>query len=295
MAKGLSLKHRGAASIAVVGSIILHSVLIYFLGNLKFDVPIATNERLHSRRVDAMQLMEVHRDTTVQEDVSAKAWSEIPGMGHHIALDAKTLAVAPDEVAVAPPVMTEVLAGELGSMGEPSAMPEREGWQPRQEILVIEKKLISDEFLPVKRLVIPVVERVSAASDSVMPAVQEIEAVARVVDPGFSHPVLAPSIIKATDPGSGSLLGAEPELEIIETVTQPEEGPEIFAEPAEEITEMKALERHLKAGLTTHRSMKDRNCRFASTGRLVPLTIRSIAAGMLQRPLDTTLLSPLLQ
>lgn len=254
--------HVIAASAAMILSTALHIAGLYWLINSQFEIPVLWSEVVQDRR------RPIHLEEVTTEDskpsevlkVTQGEWAQKFGTPEELAEEAKSLGLFPDEVAIEPTALAEEsLAGESGNTLTPSEFPEWSAWQPRQEIVMIEDRLVADELPLPKRKVVPVVDRVSTAPDinlSSRPpdldsAVQGSVSVFQDKAPTVT--IGAPAVM-AGDMLSDGLI-EEPVLQVEDPSAQ--DGAEFFEEVPAEVTDIKPIESLLKARVTLYSGLLD--------------------------------------
>jgi hypothetical protein len=184
-------------------------------------------------------------------------------IGTSITKGAETLAVAPKEVITEPAAVTDNrMIGEVRSIAEPGPTPERSRWQPRQDIVQVQNRLVSEEIPNYERRPIPKIERINNARD-VVAEVDRDE-----IGKGTGGPLGVPAtgedlviedLLKGSVGGGRPMGGPEgggpnkPVLRIEEPGKGP--GPKIFTEQPAQVTPLKALEKLLVAEVTVFTSM----------------------------------------
>jgi len=179
--------------------------------------------------------------------------------------EADTTAESPTEAAVEPPPVGDThFVGAHETVAEPSDLPERAGWEPRQEILAIQKRDIAADVSKVERRIVPKLERVATAPD-IVDSIRREEYLDRAVDSIVKATAPTPIINIPTTPAqieqavedilSPSMTNGEREVTIAEP--EAESGTNLFTETTEEVTPYKPIERLLKARLVRYDSRGD--------------------------------------
>jgi len=252
--EGAGRMHVRAAAIAAIVSLGLHVLTVALLPSVRLSgVTAAHRPRPAQPERPALRVQDVRADAQTPE-----AWSEMVGVGApvtsaDIAQRTEELALAPDEVAMEPPPVTDTgMAAEDATLAEPSAVPERSVWEPRQEILAIEAETAKAELPELPRRTIPRVTRVPDAPDIVPPAaVPPARARADAVPLG----AVAPAAVGEADVPSGPAAAGvvEPDeptpLDIGEVAAVTGSG--LFTETPSEITNLKHIESLLRARVET--------------------------------------------
>lgn len=162
--------HLLAGSIALLLSLVLHTVLWNKFPGLPIPLGRAPQEKqYHPIHLEEVRLAPPPRpDKTMQDDrirpENPKALAELlgaPAPMPELATDAILVPAPPD---IRAPVNTQT-----PSLGGPVTAPDRTRWEPRQEILQVEKPIVKDEVALLPRQFAPAVPRVQRAPDVVMP------------------------------------------------------------------------------------------------------------------------------
>ncbi len=169
----LRRRHLAWGGVAILISLVLHLILlalfpgftIYGLGRERLperprQTPLKVREViLQPERTEADRRPPRFRPDAVRGSVAGEVSSE-----------AVTLRRNMDEAAVEPrPLDAGVLIGEQRSLAEP-APADRPLWEPREEILSINRKIVQDGAAVMPRRFIPAIPRLSGAPDIVAPA-----------------------------------------------------------------------------------------------------------------------------
>jgi len=166
-----------------------------------------------------------------------------------LAPDADTARLMPS--ALPPP---EALTGD-DPLEPPRAMPDRAEWQPRQEVLALESRLLESRPEDTERPMIPAVDRVSHAPDIVLP----MPPAARLPHDAPAAPMTTPDPIQIVAVPEAPAATAPPDD--VTRVEQPpgtEEGTgELFEEDPEEVSPPTPIEELLTARVTTYRRLRD--------------------------------------
>ncbi len=255
-------RHVTDGVLAFILSLVIHAVVLFYLAGVKFDVVTVDPEILRHEPVEMMKLEKV--EPTPMEALRPDALK--PGDSALIfepERDVAELAEPPDKASIEPPPLLEdQFPGDNVAMAEPSPLPERERWEPRQEILAIEKRVAARELRGMRRRVIPRIERVPQAAD-IVEAVHDTSTIVAMTQKG-----------PRTATGQQTVTNRPEKAEIVpQTVTPPPEkkeepalviaepesisGLELFEEERTAITPHKAIERLLKASLITYADADD--------------------------------------
>ena len=85
-----------------------------------------------------------------------------------------SLGIPVDQVATEPPALPdERLTGDTEGVAEPGEVAERAKWEPREEILQIEKTIAQEKIEALERARIPRIERIKDAPDVILPLDRE--------------------------------------------------------------------------------------------------------------------------
>ncbi len=249
--------HVVAAVVACVLSVVVHVGLL--VGVLKFDIPMpGMLSRIQlPERARPIKLGEVKR---APESPMEDAEKESAPMIEDIVDTAAKLGIPVPASLLAPPVAP---AGGVGSetpnLARPEAAEPPEVWQPRQEIIAIEKTVAKVDVAPIDRITIPVLDRVIAAPNIALPVERSLAAPPPLSSTGPGKQALSRSPATAPIVLPSPLQGMEsPRPAAVPSEAAVEEGTELFKETLEEITPLKPIERVLTARATTYESRWDR-------------------------------------
>lgn len=261
---GLNRQHVTAAAVATAVSVVMHVALLLLLPGVRFNVPVVPEDYRRQVRPRVMRLTDVVTETAA-EAAAGEAWRTASAMegAAPVTLEGvvRELAVAPDEVAVEPPPVTEeTMAGEDGSVMEPQTRPERDVWQPRQEILAVDEEMAASGIHDhLDRPFIPRVERVGKAPDVVVSVDRrKARTVGASAEPGaeaLGRTVRADVSAVAGRAGPGTGAGERGGLVIGEAPAKAGTG--LFSETPSEITSLKHIENLLRARITTYSAPRD--------------------------------------
>lgn len=249
--------HVIAAVVACALSVVVHVGLL--IGVLKLEIPLpGMLSRIHlPERTRPMNLGEVRR--APESPIEAAEEDSAPTMDD-VVDTARKLGVPVPASLLAPPIAP---AGGVGSetpnLAEPDAPEPPEVWQPRQEIVAIEKTVAKLDVAPIDRITIPVLDRVITAPDIALPVERSLAAPPPLQSSGPGKQTLSRT------PGTASIVLPSP----LQGIEQPrpaavpseavvEEGTELFKETLEDITPLKPIERVLAARASTYESRRDR-------------------------------------
>ena len=252
---GLNRQHVWIALLAGAVSLLIHGVLLVGLEGVRFDVLHAEVATIEDDIITTYVADVTPRETPMAERPAGLA-AGAAGVDVELLAQLEAAGVPPARAALEPDAVgTGHMAGDTAGLAQPDTTPRPRTWQPRQEILAIERRVAVEELKPFKRRLIPALERVALASDVVLPMDRDaMERVARRGGPADGTAVLpAAEIHSAAGEGVGSGAGS---LEVVETAqTKPEH---LFVEKPEEITKTLPLERRLTARVATYVSSRER-------------------------------------
>ncbi len=249
--------HVSAAAVACVLSVVVHIGLM--IGVLKLDIPLPgmlSNVRL-PERARPMKLGEVRR--APESPTEAADNEAAPTMDDVVDTAAKLGVPVPASLLAPPAAPTEEVESETPNLAEPVPPELPEVWQPRQEIVAIEKAVAKLDVAPIDRVTIPTLDRVIAAPDIALPVERSLAAPPPLQSTGPGKQVLSRS------PSTASIVLPSParSLESPQPATVPSEAvvsesAELFKETLEEITPLKPIERVLAARAVTYESRRDK-------------------------------------
>jgi Mg-chelatase subunit ChlD len=258
-------RHITDGVLAFVLSFAIHAVLLFYLSGMRFDVVAVSPEILQNEHMRAMKLGNVEPAPLdiSRPDVLA------PGDSAFVSdpdRDVAELSEPPDRAVIEPPpLIEELFAGATEAMVLPSPAPDRERWEPRQEILAIEQGAVVRDLRGMKRRIIPKIERVPQAAD-IVEAVHDTGTIVAMTQGGGARTPTGHKTV-TQKPGKAEIVPdpvtkpqekeEEPEL----VIAEPESisGLELFEEERTAITPHKAIERLLKASLITFSDAKERD------------------------------------
>ncbi len=215
-------------------------------------MPERTRPELAMRLQTERELAAVERDVLNElRELSATA-PEIP-----ITETARTLTPDTDTARLAPADLPEPehTAG-VDSLEPPRAMPDRAEWQPRQEVLALESRLLESRPDDFDRLLVPAVERVAQAPDLILPLPPPAQlptgdpgtaAAIRMAPPDPVEIVAVPDIAALPPPA----------VEVTREPDEPDDGRELFEDDPETVSVITPIEEMLTARLTTYRRLRD--------------------------------------
>lgn len=249
----LNRQHVWMGVIAGFLSVLLHVGALFLLSDVKFDVTAMAQAVRRDARTRYMQLLDV--DPTAAS--YARRPDELrPGDGSllpDLPAESKELGLSPDKGALEPPaVLDSGLEGDTRNLAEPSDVPLREAWEPRQKILVVENKVAADNIPQLTRKPVAPINRIDGARDIVVPVDRDAVLAAVATPPAAEaaeggRPAQAQIDHAATQSAAG---GGDRPLAIGEADAA--SGAQLFEEIAPEVTPYRALDNFLTARVTTY-------------------------------------------
>ncbi len=230
-------RHAVAAVVAVAVSVLLHGVLIRHFPPLPVGSPSRTEMDARIRSVvlgDVRQHLLATLERPERFRAHDPAWSraDAPDAAAFQELIRELLPPEPADIGVA-------LAGEDRAPAEPDPDPEREPWDPRQDLLHIRERVVPDEPAALPRRIVADVDRTAFGADIVLPAdAPDLELAAR----GEGWRRAGADALTADMPGD---VAAGPTL------------PDALDEQPEDITEVRPIEQLLDLELTTYLGPED--------------------------------------
>lgn len=257
------LHHRHVVwyGVAIAASILLH--LLIFLLVPGFNIYTINPDRVGARPVN-VRLDEVRQTPPSESEPRPPKFKPEAARGSAVAgevgSEMTTLRRPADEAAVEPrTVGAGVLIGEQRTLAEPVAV-ERPLWEPRQEIIGINRQVVRNDLEPAKpRRYIPAIPRSSSAADIVAPASRD----------DLEHGIIGTGAYYLTDdpskfswgrsvtalPGGGGVAAPS------ETPPPPavlrEEPKKMAEEDRKRVTILKQLEKYLRADVAVYRTASD--------------------------------------
>src|ERR1039458_7731143 len=153
LAEEYDRQHIGVAVVASVASVVFHLVLFLILVRMDFSVAPWSRVSQHPKQ-RPFELVEVKHEALPDSKPLMNPGE--PLQPANLPKQADVMGVPPDEVVVQPPVLPEdKLASELRMMAQPNATPKRAQWEPRQEILTVEKRVATERTGSLSRRKIP--------------------------------------------------------------------------------------------------------------------------------------------
>ncbi len=261
--EGFNRLHLIAAVMAALLSVCMHLGSLYVLSKLAWASLNAERPRKEQSDFLPLRVESVKRELAPATPRPDRLQVGDTALQADPARDAQELAQPPGKAAIEPPPVAENrLAGAAAPVAEPPAMPEREAWQPRQEILAIQKRLAADTTSLLERRPIPRIERVVAAPDitDVLPRDEYIRQLDKRA-PGDERTLLAgiPGG-GGTGTGYGPVGGRRREEKPVVDLAEPptRTGGDLFREEPSQITGYRAIEKLLKARVTVFRPRGER-------------------------------------
>jgi hypothetical protein len=255
--------HLTIGLVAAVLSVVLHAAVALFVSRI--DV-VPGKQRLEAERAhkvyEAFRLRDQAKLTPGVEERVLEELRRSGVIGEQPLENAiDELVPDPSEAVTEPPAASqEGLAAQEGSVLEPSALPSRDEWTPRQEILAIEDLAVADEVPGFERKFIPIVERVKEAKPvqggGADLSGEMIASLTAPVTGGDVRPLAPLAIPDTLPPVPVGLPGDEPPEPVLDEVA-PDSGTELFQETPDQITDAKPIEQMLTYRLETYRGLRD--------------------------------------
>lgn len=251
-------RHPAAVVSACALSFAVHVLLAIIISRIGIHVLPIIRDAVQLPRPKPMNVVDV-RKTVPPDMVSLPGPVDgIPGDGGAAAAKnvegrVESMGRAPETANIEPPaIVPERLKGEQGSIVEPAAVPKRGSWEPRQEVVAIEKAVFEDKVDDLRRRLIPRGERVKNAPDIVMPVEvkQPADTDTRLVDKAAGQPSTQQDLTGLVKGGTGRWGGPGGGRPIPQI---PDMKPPVTPDAAEDAAKKyKALEKYLKAELTVY-------------------------------------------
>lgn len=260
------VQHPAATFAGITATIIVHMAAIMFLANVRFDLGYKYSADLRRKKEKPMIVAEVKPQpeqvpVVVRPAEIAAAPVKETAVKVDVPKEVEALGQKPELAAIQPPTLAEDrLAGETRGVAEPGAVPERQKWEPRQEIVQIENKIVDEKVNTLARRPIPKVDRVRTAPDVVV-AVDRSK-MDRITTSGVLMTNLMPSDLDkriegghGTEPGERRGMGGLKQSGLQGEI-KPPSAPDVpmFTRGTGTNT-FKAIEKYLKADLTVYTSM----------------------------------------
>lgn len=248
--------HLVAAAIACVLSLIVHALCLLGITRLDIELPVLFENLRAPAKARAMVLRDVAREAPPRD----RSLSEVPPAADLVRA-VEALGVPVPQSRLEPPAAesTDLGGPELANLTAPELPAAPATWEPRQEVLAIERQVVSDELPMLERVPIPVVERVISAPDIVVPIdLAQIDVKRRPLGDAarsvITHkPTATPIVLPAP-----ALAPALPGPAVVPTAAVVAGSADLFGETPEAITALKPLERVLRARISTFESRRDR-------------------------------------
>lgn len=219
----LHRRRLGWGVVAAALSVALHIGLALRLPRLVFPQALeAVRERIFKPfQVDAVE----RQPRAVEPARPERATAAQPGPGFNVRSDALTVQRAVDDVKLAPQPLAS------GALDQPHAAPPVPAaeaivrWEPREEILRIQERLIQEEIPDRPRRLIPDTPRIRGAAEVVLP-VEEPRRLAAQTAPAALSEAARRSVDQARPP---SVEAADTRWENLENLLKPAPGPVLRA------------------------------------------------------------------
>ena len=258
--KRVSAEHgqrQAAGLVACLLSLGIHIAVFHILSTASFDLPLFVLPDRRTPEADASKAFTLLR----REWQDALRWpdegrADDGGMALDIEREVEHTARRLDPALMEPPAtLDDHLAGDAEAIAEPSAVPERQVWEPRQEILMIEKDLLPDEVGPLARRTIPSIRRVAQAPDVALPI--ETTWLDKRGEGGLSpRKPDAPATFDIAERVVGGW-GGRSSLRLDQgSETEPSR---MFPDKSPETRRVKPIENFLKADVSVYSSFRDRH------------------------------------
>ncbi len=239
--------HYGFVIVAVVLSVVIHFAALKRAQDMRFDVTANLDPALREQREIKPP---AHIENLAEDPLSpvenpfAGNPSETPSVG--IQGEVAELASKPDTALSAPRVSEEALGVAKDVPVEiPEPQPVTDGWQPRQQVIEVVDRLVRDDVVPMPRLEVPSIERISTAPDYIPPVT--------ITKDLLKTPPMPSTPIPLPNPGATPAPAAiTPEkIEVPETTTPEAQTPEAtisrFGEKPSDISTFKPVDSRLMA------------------------------------------------
>lgn len=262
----VSTQHLVLACVAGGISLIVHVALVLLASNVRFfdSLGRATQER-PQRQYEAVRMVEAVEEDARQQRVLDALRQAVSDQQPGALESVDELSQTPDPGLTEPLQVTDdYLAGQDAGIIPSPPLPERELRNQQQEIVEIERRLVDVAPPTLDRKLIPAVERVPNAPDLVTPTSADLVDVMTSPE-GSAFSADKPQRAALS---SGLLKGdaREPAQEAAWTpegaAVLPEAGSELFEEKPEDITDIKPIERVLKASVESFVSRRDPEHRY---------------------------------
>ncbi len=239
--------HYGFVAVAVILSAIIHFAAYRRAQDMRFDVSASLDPVLREQReIKPPAHIENLTEDPLRpvENPFAGNPSATPALG--IQAEVAELASQPDAALSAPRVSEEALGVAKEVPVEiPEPQPVNEGWQPRQQVIEVVDRLVRDDVVPMPRLEVPSIERISAAPDYIPPVTLTKDL--------LKTPPMPSTPIPLPNPGATPTPAAitPEEIDVPETTTPEAQTPEAtisrFGEKPSDISTFKPVDSRLAA------------------------------------------------
>jgi hypothetical protein len=268
MSARFSGRHAAAAAVAWFLSLIAHALLLYFLSRLAITFPALMQFATRPSSSESERVIRVERPTVLPEEAAAAGQKEPdrtgtasagpgqPAPAARRAEDAEQLRQLPPASTLQPPAVNEDrLQGATRNLTEPAGLPDRKPWEPRQEILSIENRIVADKEAALPRKIIPRIERIAQAPDIVESAGRDdLLAGAGLTNAAGTAPGgRGPAPAGRTPTGGGAAAQSPVRVDEPRSPT----GRDMFEERASEVAPARPIEKLLKTKLVTYTTAKD--------------------------------------
>jgi len=254
-------QHMVAAGVACVVSLLIHAAVGVMAARMQFLGFSGAGDRPRiPRKYEAIHMADAVPGADLQERVLDELLKATGVDEAGLSREVDELTVSPDEGLTEPlPTADEHFLGGDENIAEPSALPSREVWCAKQEVIAIEERVVAVEPPGLERRVVPTVERVGEAPDVAVPKSRDL------VDM-FSSPEGSVFSTGAPDRAriERSVVGGETfatsgksGAEAIAGSVAPSAERELFEETPAEVTDLKPIERVLTAGIQTFSGIRD--------------------------------------
>lgn len=162
--------HFIAASVAFVLSVVLHALAWSRFPGLPLPVGRVQHEKqYHAIHIEEVRLAPPPREERTSHDDRIRP--ENPQqLADLLGVPAAMPELATDSIrAPEPPDIKAPVNTQTPALGGPVSAPDRSRWEPRQEILQVEKSIVKDEVAMLPRTFTPAIPRVERAPDVVLP------------------------------------------------------------------------------------------------------------------------------
>ncbi len=250
------------AILAALFSMMIHVFMAWVASRVDFSYLAGGRPDPPTRRFETMTVDRVELPEDVTPIVETLR-SLQPSLAADLQVPLETLQVPPESASIEPPaVRAPEVELDLATLLDDTAPSLDIDWQPRQEIIAIETRVVTDLDVPMPRREIPLIERVPDAPDIALPI--DVANIPDVSD-GLTRLQL-PAVTDITE-DMGPLPGPSPILDEggPSIVQDPEDTRELFEETPDEITDAEPIEQILTAEVQTYRREGERYGYFRLT------------------------------